>query len=159
MSVWVCKCDGTIQCDPNSSEISLETMREELASIIGEDNIISMEKRSQPMIQVCGAPTGRMNAYQITPAGWCILNRGFVGRQGFNVCPDGATEQEESGATVNVGRAIGALTSGNPTLIRELIGHPLRVYQTGDAITKDWRPDRVNIETDENAVIVDVWFG
>ncbi len=41
-------------------------MRGELAKIIGEDNILNMEKRSQIMIQKCGMPTGRMNAYEIT---------------------------------------------------------------------------------------------
>lgn len=154
MGVWVCKPDGTIQCDTDSREISLEQMRDELASVIGADNIIGMEKRSQPIIQVCGAPTGRMNAYEITPSGWYILNHGIVGRQGFNLC---APEEEDG--VVNVGRVIGALTSANPTTVKELIGHSLRVYTTGDPITNDWRPDRVNIETDGNGIIVDVWFG
>lgn len=49
--------------------------------------------------------------------------------------------------------------STDPTLISEIVGHPLRVYKTGDAITKDFRPDRVNIETDTEGTIVNVWFG
>jgi hypothetical protein len=49
--------------------------------------------------------------------------------------------------------------STDPTLVSELAGHPLRVYKTGDAITEDFRPDRVNIEIDAGGTIVNVWFG
>ena len=69
-NVWVCKPDGTIQCDQNSREITLEEMREELSTIIGSENIINMEKRSHLVIQMCGMPTGVTNAYEITKAFW-----------------------------------------------------------------------------------------
>lgn len=154
-NVWVCKSDGTIQCDKNSTEIILEEMRDELALIVGEDNIVSMEKRSYPMIQLCGMPTGNMNAYELTGQGWYILNYGIVGRQGFIPCQ----EFPEAESEVNVGQLIGALTSSNPHTIRGLVGHPLRVYKTGDAITKDYRPNRFNIEIGKKGLIVNVWFG
>jgi hypothetical protein len=157
-NIWVCKPDGTIQCDEDSKEITLEEMRGELASFIGEDNILSMKKVSKPMIQLCGMPTGKMNAYEITERGYFILERGFVGPRGFIRCSaDGDTKSESS--DINVGQIIGSLTCHNPTTVRELAGHPLRVYKTGDAITKDWRPDRVNIEVDSKSSIVNDWFG
>ncbi|HEY9404302.1 MAG TPA: I78 family peptidase inhibitor [Pyrinomonadaceae bacterium] len=154
-NVWVCKFDGTIQCDEDSKEITLEEMRKQLATLIGENNILNMEKRSQIMVQLCGMPTGSTNAYEITAEGWFILDRGIMGRQGFEPCPPATAR----GAEANIGQIIGKLTSGNPTTIKELVGHPLRVYKTGDPLTMDWRPDRVNIETNDNGVIVEVWFG
>lgn len=43
---------------------------------------------------------------------------------------------------------------------RDLLGKSLRVYQTGDALTKDYRPDRANIElSPTTGRIVQVWFG
>ena len=157
-NIWVCKPDGTIQCDEDSKEITLEEMRGQLASLIGEDNIIGMRKISKPMIQLCGMPTGKMNAYEITEKGALILERGFVGRQGFNPCSV-EVDAKSASSELNIGEIIGSLTCHNPTTIRELIGHPLRVYKTGDAITKDWRPDRVNIEINSNGLIVNIWFG
>ena len=155
-NVWVCKFDGTIQCDPDSKEITLEEMRKELAMFIGEDNILGMEKRSVPMVQLCGMPTGSVNAYEITEKGESLLENGFFGRRGFNPCPTVAALN----ADVNVGQLIGMLTSRNPTTIKELVGRSLRVYKTGDPLTMDWRPERVNIETNpDNGVIVQVWFG
>jgi hypothetical protein len=155
-NVWVCKSDGTIQCDQDSKEITLEEMRKQLAMIIGEDNILGMEKRSVPMIQLCGMPTGSVNAYEITEKGEFLLENGFVGRLGFNPCPAAVAGLD---ATVNIGQMIGTLTSSNPTTIKELVGHPLRMYKTGDPLTDDWRPDRANIETNDKGVIVQVWFG
>jgi hypothetical protein len=41
-----------------------------------------------------------------------------------------------------------------------LIGKDLRVYHTGDALTKDLRPDRANIELAPSTNrIVNIWFG
>lgn len=54
---------------------------------------------------------------------------------------------------------MGSLTAFAPKSVQELIGHPLRVYKTGEMIALDWRPDRCNIEIDELSVIVKVWFG
>jgi len=153
-NAWVCKFDGTIQCE-ESEAITLEVMKEELAAIIGSDNILGMEKRSEFMVQLCGMPTGVTNAYEITSEGWQLLNRGIVGPQGFSLCT--APDQNSKGE--NLARVIGAFTSSNPTTVRELIGHSLRVYRTGDALTQDWRPERVNIETNELGKIEEIWFG
>ena len=160
-TIWVCKPDGTIQCESNSIEttsgITLEEMRKELELIIGESNVLKMEKRSCPTVQACGFPTGNMNAYEITEQGWYILNHGIVGPQGFFLCPECSPDKSKS--EVNIGQLIGALTAANPTNIQGLIGHPLRVYNTGDPITADYRPNRFNIEIGKKGLIVNVWFG
>jgi hypothetical protein len=46
-----------------------------------------------------------------------------------------------------------------PERIDKLVGHPIRVYRTGDPLTEDFRPDRFNVETDESRRIVRTWFG
>jgi hypothetical protein len=139
-NIWVCKQDGTIQCEA-AREITLEEMRRELAELIGDSNIIQMEKQSHIVAAVCGAPTGNMNAYEITEDGWHFLNDGIRGRQGFEPC-DGES-----------------IPNTQPVQIQELVGRLLRVYKTGEAITKDFRPNRVNIETDDQGIIVSIWFG
>lgn len=137
---WVYKFDGSIQCDVNARAIPLEEMRRELEEIIGAQQVLAMEKRSIVTIRLCGMPTGAVNAYEITREGWELLERGTVGRRGFYDWPE-----EES--------------SRGPTTVRELIGRPVRVYRRGDPITMDHRPDRVNVETDDSSVIVDIRFG
>jgi hypothetical protein len=55
-----------------------------------------------------------------------------------------------------------ALMQKKPALrpISSLIGKSLRVYHTGDPLTKDLRPDRANIELSPSTdLIVQVWFG
>ena len=49
----------------------------------------------------------------------------------------------------------------DPThLLIDLLDKSLRVYRTGDGLTKDLRPDRANIELDPGSGrIVDIWFG
>ena len=157
-NVWVCKPDGTIQCDEDSKEITVEEMGKQLAMIIGKDNIISMKKTSVPMIQLCGMPTGNMNAYEITEAGVFLLERGFVGPLGFKRCTP-REEKESLSSDINIGQVIGSLASRCPTTLRELIGYRLRAYKEGDPLTKDLRWDRVNIEIDSNGTIVDIWCG
>jgi hypothetical protein len=139
-SIWVCKHDGSIQCEPGGG-LSLKEMRRQLAELIGEENILKMEQRSVTVIQVCGAPTGKLNAYLITEEGWRFLNDGIRGRQGFESC-DGEDPPIPQ-----------------PVQIQELIGRLLRVYKTGDIISQDFRPNRVNIETDDQDVVVRIWFG
>ena len=87
-TIWVCKHDGTIQCNDDSVEITLEEMREQLELIIGASNVLNMKKKEYPTIQQCDTPTGKMNAYEITEQGWYILNHGIVGPVGFTLCPE-----------------------------------------------------------------------
>jgi len=85
-----------------------------------------------------------------------LLEKGIQGKQGFERLDDIPEEDTEN---INVGRFIGSLTASNPQFVQELVGHPLRVYKTGDILTTDWRPDRCNIEISEQRRIVKVWFG
>lgn len=154
--VWIGKFDGTIQCDSESRSIPLGQMREELAQLINEANILNAKRTERFMPQQCGMPSGVINAYEITAAGWQLLSTGIAGKQGFfrlDILEEHGTD------TLNVGRLIGTLTASNPHTVQELIGHPLRAYQTGDGLTKDWRPERCNIEYDAQSRIVSVWFG
>ena len=43
--------------------------------------------------------------------------------------------------------------------ISSLVGKLSRVYTTGDALTEDFRPDRVNIELNEQRHIISIWMG
>lgn len=47
----------------------------------------------------------------------------------------------------------------NDNPISTLIGKPSRVYTTGDMLTEDFIPDRVNIELSESGEIVKIWMG
>ncbi|WP_096086197.1 I78 family peptidase inhibitor [Agaribacterium haliotis] len=47
----------------------------------------------------------------------------------------------------------------NDKAISTLIGKPSRVYTTGDRLTEDFIPDRVNIELSESGKIVKIWIG
>lgn len=157
-NICVYDFDGTIQCDKESKEIPLEVMREKLIKLIGQQSIISQRKAKITMVQLCGMPTGNINAYEITDAGWTLLMTGFPGPQGFKrleAC------DEETKEEVNLGRMFSTLTAEKPRLIRELVGHQVRIYTTGDMLTLDLRPNRCNIETSEKGggTIISVWFG
>jgi hypothetical protein len=193
MGIWVYKADGTLQCG-QGQEISLEEMRKELATFIGERNILAGEKRTKPgmIIDLCGAPTGKVNAYEITAEGLFLLFRGIVGPMGFEIWKWPAAETAQSTETAQSARSLldntvpwpwAALFAGkdadetaqkkavlniisslsdvgaNPTTIVELLGRPVRFYTTGDALTMDYRPERVNIEQSSSHHIVRIWFG
>ncbi|WP_416066101.1 I78 family peptidase inhibitor [Rhizobium sp. ZK1] len=89
--IWVYKQDGTIFCVPaKETEITLSKMRKELEALIGAKNVLAEEKRGPPgkVIEVCGHPTGNVNAYQITQEGLYLLFSGIAGPSGFNVDPN-----------------------------------------------------------------------
>ncbi len=154
--IWVYKFDGTIQCDSDSSSISVDDMRAELEECVGVDNVLDSKRAKLTMVAACGAPTGAVNAYELSAMGLYLLRHGISPNPGFKMF------QEPKARVVgeaSIGELIGALTADNPILIRELPGHHLRVYQTGDALTKDHRSDRCNIELSQDHRIVQVWFG
>ena len=53
----------------------------------------------------------------------------------------------------------GVSASTVPVLVRELLGRPCRCYREGDALARDYVPERVNIEHDDEGRINDVWYG
>ncbi len=86
-NIWVCKHDGTIQCQPDVNEISLQDARAELVEIIGAQNVLRGEKRITTVIQLCGSPTGNHNAFELTDEGYELLVNGAVGPLGWEKCP------------------------------------------------------------------------
>lgn len=174
---WIWRHDGTIQCSDLAGE-SLEEAREQLAALIGEDNILDGEKRTLPcaIIDLCGVPTGRVNAFQITVQGWLLLIHGFPGMMGWAPWTDDCPSEGPAGPFAELAeesRSRGAETGlqvrpvlpgrggggGDPTRIDELYFRPVRCYRFGDPITKDHVPDRVNIVHNQKDRIVAIWFG
>ena len=51
--IWVCKPDGTIQCQ-NEPEITLAEARNRLALLVGEQNILEEKKHYIIVIWMCG---------------------------------------------------------------------------------------------------------
>ena len=49
--------------------------------------------------------------------------------------------------------------TGKNTPISALLNRPVRVYTTGEALTREYIADRVNIELDKAGNIVKIWFG
>ena len=164
-TVWVYKLDGTLQCDLGN-EIPLKEMQKELENLGAE--VLSSEKRISCDLfsQACGSPTGRVNAYEISHTDWEEIKRGFVGPLGFKLwtCSEVASVADLEAIIAGDDPlpwpwAQATSVSSNPTLCRELIGRTCRCYTQGDALTKDFRPERVNIELDRDSRIADIWFG
>lgn len=182
--VWVYKADGTLQCH-EGGEISLAVMKEQLASVIGQNEILNAEKRMLPLMRsaLCGTPTGSVNAYEITEAGARLLFKGIVGRLGFQLwvwgppSPGRAMHPEAETAGVDpwpfpwstgpgVTKAAfmsfiasASQAGSQPSLVTELVGRRCRYYKQGDPLTDDYVPQRVNIEHDASNVITSIWFG
>lgn len=173
-TVWVVKNDGTRQCDDRNQGTPLADTQRELESLGAE--VLSSEKRYDCWLYpaVCGAPTGRLNAHKISEADWKKIESGFVGPNGFRLwtCEEGENSRLLSldGAPNESGGEIpwplihamqaSSSVSFHPVMIRELIGRESRYYEYGSPITKDFRPDRVNIVTEvDSNVIKDIWFG
>ncbi len=162
--VVVFKADGTIQCEDNKP-IPLEHHAAQLRKI-GASEICGQGNVPGPFIVVdlCGAPTGRVNAFAILKEDWDLILSGTAGTLGFRIWtgapyPDLEISQgckiSDEAPTGRPAPSIGAY----PVLIRELLGRPCRCYRQGDALTKDFIPERANIEHDESGRISDVWFG
>ena len=162
--VIVFKGDGTIQCEDNDP-IPLEHHAAQLRKI-GTSRICGQGNVPGPffMTAMCGAPTGRVNAFAIPKCDWDVMSSGFVGTLGFRLwaaAPFPNLEIETgcviSGQAIpgHRGQPLGAL----PVLIRELLGRPCRCYRQGAVLTEDFMPERVNVEHDETGRISDIWFG
>lgn len=81
-TTWVYKMDGAVQCEPAPGQ-SLEDARSELAGLAGAENILAAERRSIMVAQVCGAPSGWVNAFELSEDGWLSLSRGIRGPGAF----------------------------------------------------------------------------
>lgn len=180
----VYKLDGTLQCGMGS-EVSVSDAKKELAALIGEKAILNGEKRRLPMMfpDVCGAPTGMANVFEVTEEGLFLLFHGFVGPAGFALWTWGRQAptkdmtfsedrplpwpwskftmgDQEIGASI--ANAIASLNQvgANPTTLIELLGRRCRFYRAGkDSLTMDLVPQRVNFELDDHSNIQRIWFG
>ena len=169
---WVWRHNGSIQCESWPGQ-PLEEAREQLAALIGEENILEAEERELPCIipRVCGIPTGRVNACLVTVQGYLLLIHGFPGPRGWRAwtdeCPDdwaGAPFAALASTADLTGkdeqpRALGIGGGGNPRDIDDLYGRRCRCYTQGDPLTKDFVPERVNIGLNQRGRIVEIWFG
>lgn len=123
----VYKADGTVQCaPPGQGEITLDEMRAELATLIGPENILSGEKRRAPglVIAQCGAPSGIVNTYLVTPHGLALLLSGIVGTAGYLVWPEAEVDAIDPGS--------------GPVVPWPL--EPSDVSPKGDTIPWPWQP-------------------
>ncbi|MCP4932939.1 MAG: hypothetical protein GY927_01755 [bacterium] len=168
-TVWIWNDDGTRQCEDGTG-VSLDDMQKELESIGAK--VLNAEKRTHCrfITSVCGAPTGSVNAYEVTEEDWEKLKGGFVGTLGFKLwdCADIKTPSPTAIKSMEKLLEDGQIpwpwaqissVAKTPVLLREIIGRPCRCYHKGDALTEDFRPDRVNIELDQENRILDIWFG
>ncbi len=80
--VRIYRADGTLQCGMGQ-ERPLAEDRKNLEEIGAA--VVSSEKRVLPVmiIQVCGAPTGRVNTFVISENDWKKIKSGFVGTMEF----------------------------------------------------------------------------
>lgn len=162
--VIVFKPDGTIQCE-DDPPLALKVHRDQLMSI-GAQRICGQGNVPGPHFvpMVCGAPTGRVNAFAIPKRDWEAIASAIVGTLGFSAwigAPFPALDMDEDCSVL--GEGLAGLSSPSvgafPVLVRELLGRPSRCYQQGDVLTMDFRPERVNVERDDKGRISDIWFG
>lgn len=156
-NVWVYKLNGQSQCssDPATPETEI---RSQLSLLIGESNILRRgDDGSRIMPQLCGLPTGEYYTYEITAAGFDILQTGISGPCGFHPLDD--ILSIKSAKDINFSELVGSLVTQQPIYISQLTGRSLRVIPPNSVITKDWRPDRCNIDVNEHGIIARIWFG
>ena len=172
-SPWVWRHDGTLQCGMGSEE-TVEEARAQLEAVIGAANVIAGEKRQLPgrIIQICGAPTGQVNAFQLTPWGFWLLFHGIAGPIGFRPWVEesiaGDAMIADGGVDILPWKSLESVkqqqlslvgtSKGNPCCIENLYGRLCRVYNVGDPLTEDYRPERFNVGL-ENDRIKELWFG
>lgn len=172
-SPWVWRHDGTLQCGLGSEQ-TLDEARAQLEAVIGADNVIGGEKRQLPgpVIALCGAATGQVNAFQLTPHGFWLLFHGIVGPIGFRPWMDEAADAQamtaDGGVDIFPWQSLASVKDqqlklvgtggGAPCCIEDLYGRLCRVYNVGDPLTEDYRPERFNVGL-VNDRIKELWFG
>lgn len=97
MTELVFKHDGSVQCADRGGQ-TLEEAKAELALIVGEKNILEGFQKTLFVIAMCGAPTGRVNVFRLSPEGLNIFEHGFIGHPGWNFWLFGEEDQHEFAA-------------------------------------------------------------
>ncbi|MDZ4371242.1 MAG: I78 family peptidase inhibitor [Phenylobacterium sp.] len=197
---WVFKPDGAIQCQGGPAQ-SLDSARAELARLIGESEILRGVQAQLIVMTVCGAPGGRVNAFELTPAGLERLQTGFVGPGGWRLwifddppqpaashgsktpagpevplplsatldrllgdapmpkldfLPSETLDQMRAWQASLASRAMEVVlqfAAAQPTRLDELVGYDIRLVKPGEGVTRDLRPDRLNLYLDEHGRI------
>ncbi len=163
--VVIFRPDGTVQCDSSVRPVPLPH-DEALLRKIGVKTICANGNVPGPLVvpACCGCPSGQVNAFAISFEDWETLQSGIVGTLGFALwagapLPDlGWADDCSLHPEPIPPSAVPSLFNG-PVLIRDLIGRPCRCYRHGDALTRDYRPERVNIEKDDDDRITKIWLG
>ena len=157
--------DGTLQCRTDPKPRPLEH-DEALLKKHGVQTIYASGNVPGPnaVPARCGCPTAQVNAFAISGQDWDALQAGIVGTLGFELwvgapLPDLGWPESCRLHPQPFPYATITLFGCNPVLIRDLIGLPCRCYRRGDPVTDDYRPERVNIEKDQDDRITRVWFG
>ena len=127
--VIVFKADGTTQCC-DEPPIPLEHHAAELR-LIGAKKICGEGNVPGPfiVIDLCGAPTGGVNAFTIAKVDWEAISRGIVGTLGFRLwtgAPYPPLEINDD-CVISPDRPMsgpGISASIVPVLIRKLLGRP-----------------------------------
>ncbi len=163
-AVIVYKADGTLQCT-DLAAIPLDQHAAELKEL-GASKIFGQGNVHGPLFvtSLCGAPTGRVNAFAISHDDWERVSSGIVGLRGFRLwsgapLPDLQMDQSCKIVPARSASPASPQVATMPTLIRELIGRPCRCYREGDGLSQDFIPERVNIEHNAEGRINDIWFG
>lgn len=162
--VVIYRADGTLQC-LDVAPIPLPH-DEALLKKIGVKTIFGSKNVCGPELvpSCCGCPTGMVNAFAISHEDWQTLKAGIVGTLGFAFwvgapLPDLGWDEKVNVHSEPMRLADTPSLCSMPVLIRELYGRPCRCYRRGDALTLDYRPERVNIEKDDDDRITKIWLG
>jgi len=168
LAATVYKQDGTIQCEPEIKPRPLQVDADAIKAI-GIRVIGNGQRERLPIFvpALCGSPTAWANVFSIALDGVTRHQLFLLSGLGFRMWtfdPGPARKLAEAGdedpfpLDLPIAANLLGLDS-NPDRIADLIGHTVRVYRTGDPITKDYRRDRVNFETDPSSHrIVRYWF-
>lgn len=168
--ITIYKEDGALQGHP---EIEPRPLAVDAAIIAALGVTIVGEGRHEKLpifiIALVGAPTGWVNAFDIDQAGLTRHHLFLLSGLGFKVWSFDAPKDDEKRTRGDEDPfprdqppfAPSVFTSHvDPERIADLVGYVVRVYKTGDGLTRDYRLDRVNFELDPNTLrIIRHWFG
>jgi len=161
--------DDTLQCEdfpvPRPIDNDASVLRE-----LGATKICAQAKVPGPYLYAaqCGLPTGQVNAFQLAKSDWETIKKSYVGPLAFKEWPNSAYPKLDPTGECEKSTSEAIEENGKPSLLNGgkegvpiggLLGRTLRCYTTGDALTDDYRPERVNIEKDKEGKIVSIWFG
>lgn len=160
-AVVVYSQNGEIQCQDFPPPRPLQHDIDAITRL-GATKICGSAVTSGPgvVIAQCGMPANRVNAIAIPRSDWEMIKTSFVGPLGFKEwtsAPYPAMDLDPSCTLRPIGGQNVPSQLNQP--IHTLKGRIIRVYTTGDPLTDDFRPDRVNVELNDDGIIVDIWFG